>query len=116
MVFNWLTLLHAVEDSPYMIGVLPSCVEVRAAEPRLLVQRLELPRARLLSPVISKHGRIYVASASHIWCLHLVPVHQQLPRLLEDKHFQLAIELAVIAVFFVSVVIQLQFSSLLNFV
>lgn len=79
-----------------MVGVLPSCVEVRATEPpRVVVQRLELPRARLLSPVISKRGRIYVASLSHIWCLHLVPVHQQLPRLLEDKHFQLAIELAV---------------------
>nr|CAG4642300.1 EOG090X0131 [Evadne anonyx] len=89
------TPMYLVEDSPYMVGVLPSCVEVRATEPpRVVVQRLELPRARLLSPVISKRGRIYVASLSHIWCLHLVPVHQQLPRLLEDKHFQLAIELA----------------------
>nr|CAG4646809.1 EOG090X0131 [Megafenestra aurita]SVE92222.1 EOG090X0131 [Megafenestra aurita] len=83
-----------VEDSPYILGVLPSCVEVRAAEPRLLVQRLELSRARFMTPVISKHGQIYVASPSHVWCLHLVPVHLQLPRLLEDKHFQLAIQLA----------------------
>ena len=84
-----------MEDSPYVLGVLSSCIEVRAAEPRLLVQRLELPRARLLTPVISKHGQIYVASPSHVWCLHLVPAHQQLPRLLQDKHFQLAIQLAV---------------------
>nr|CAG4643012.1 EOG090X0131 [Ilyocryptus agilis] len=83
-----------VEDSPYILGVLPSCIEVRALEPRILVQRLELPRAKLLTPVMSKHGQIYVASSSHVWCLHLIPVHQQLPRLLEDKHFQLAIQLA----------------------
>ncbi len=78
-----------------MLGVLPSCVEVRAVEPRLLVQRLELARARLLCPVIYKHGQVYVASTSHIWCLHLVPAHQQLAPLLKDKHFQLAIQLAV---------------------
>lgn len=84
-----------MEDAPYILGVLPSCIEVRAIEPRLLVQRLELPRARLLSPVVSKHGQIYAASQSHIWCLHLVPAHQQLPPLLQDKHFQLAIQLAV---------------------
>ena len=88
-------LIFLVEDSPYMLGVLPSCIEVRAMEPRLLVQRLELPRARLLSPVVSKHGQVYAASTSHIWCLHLVPAHQQLAPLLEDKHFQLAIQLAV---------------------
>ena len=92
MFLVWFIL---VEDSPYILGVLSSCIEVRAAEPRLLVQRLELPRARLLTPVISKHGQIYVASPSHVWCLHLVPAHQQLPRLLQDKHFQLAIQLAV---------------------
>lgn len=48
-----------------------------------------------MTPVISSNGQIYVASPSHVWCLHLVPVHLQLPRLLEDKHFQLAIQLAV---------------------
>lgn len=79
-----------------MIGVLQTCLEVRSFEPRLLVQRLELNRAKFITPVISKHGQIYVASPSHVWCLHLVPVHQQLPRLLEDKLFQLAIQLAVI--------------------
>lgn len=84
-----------MEDSPYILGVLTSCIEIRAAEPRLLVQRLELPRARYMTSVISKNGQIYVASPSHVWCLHLVPVHLQLPRLLEDKHFQLAIQLAV---------------------
>nr|CAG4638944.1 EOG090X0131 [Daphnia magna]SVE82916.1 EOG090X0131 [Daphnia magna] len=86
--------LLLVEDSPYILGVLTSCIEIRAAEPRLLVQRLELPRARFMTPVISSNGQIYVASPSHVWCLHLVPVHLQLPRLLEDKHFQLAIQLA----------------------
>lgn len=89
-----------MEDAPYMLGVLPSCVEVLAVEPRITVQRLELPRAKLLAPVISKHGQIYVASASHVWCLHLVPAHQQLPKLLEDKHFQLAIQLAVSILFY----------------
>ncbi|EFX65321.1 hypothetical protein DAPPUDRAFT_219389 [Daphnia pulex] len=83
-----------VEDSPYILGVLTSCIEIRAAEPRLLVQRLELPKAKYMTSVISKNGQIYVASPSHVWCLHLVPVHLQLPRLLEDKHFQLAIQLA----------------------
>nr|CAG4651586.1 EOG090X0131 [Triops cancriformis] len=86
--------LEIVQDAPYLISVLPSYVEIRSLEPRLLIQRLELPRARFICSVPSRHGLIYCASPSHVWALQQVPVHKQLAPLLQEKHFELAIHLA----------------------
>nr|CAG4643717.1 EOG090X0131 [Lepidurus arcticus] len=86
--------LEIVQDTPYLVAVLPSYVEIRSLEPRLLIQRLELPRGRFLCSVPSRHGLMYCASPSHVWALQQVPVHKQLAPLLQEKHFELAIILA----------------------
>ena len=38
-------------------------------------------------------GLVYVASTQHIWCLKMVPVSKQIPKLLEEKQFELALTL-----------------------
>lgn len=40
-------------------------------------------------------GQVYVASTSHVWCLHAIPVNQQIPQLLSEKQFGLALKLVV---------------------
>nr|CAG4640626.1 EOG090X0131 [Eulimnadia texana] len=83
-----------VEDFPFILGLLPSCLEVRAMEPKILIQKIEFPKSRLVCKAQGRRGLIYVASSSHVWGLQLVPIHQQVAPLLADKHFQLAIQLA----------------------
>ncbi|XP_076052623.1 vacuolar protein sorting 39 [Oratosquilla oratoria] len=84
-----------VYDRPYLLAVLPKSVEIQTQEPRLSVQSLQLDKPRLLA--LSKNSKgpsqVFVASTSHVWCLHANPVSQQIPQLLIQKEFELALKL-----------------------
>ena len=67
--------LDMVHDQPYLLAVVNNQVEVRTDEPRILIQSLELPRARLAS--CSRHGKVFTASQNIVWCLRMVPVAEQ---------------------------------------
>uniref|UniRef100_A0A2R5L8B9 Putative vacuolar assembly/sorting n=1 Tax=Ornithodoros turicata TaxID=34597 RepID=A0A2R5L8B9_9ACAR len=81
-----------IQDYPYLLGALSSDIEVRTAEPRMLIQRAALSKPRFLIPC--KRGKLYLASSKDIWCLLQTPVHLRIPLLLRDKSFELALKLA----------------------
>ncbi len=84
--------LAVVQDLPYLLAVTPKAVEVKTEEPRLAIQTLDIPKARFITTC--KLGVVYVASQSQIWCLQMVPVAEQIPQLLLDKQFELAVILS----------------------
>lgn len=84
--------VNMVHDSPYLVSVLSKSVEIRCTEPRILIQTIEMPKPKLTS--CAGKGRVYVASQQHVYCLCMVPVGEQVPQLLKDKQFELAVTLA----------------------
>jgi Vam6/Vps39-like protein vacuolar protein sorting-associated protein 39 len=52
-----------------------------------------LQRARFL--IRGKQGLLFVASVSHLWCIQAVDVAEQTKHLLQEKNFQLALQLTV---------------------
>ncbi|KAL0603095.1 Vam6/Vps39-like protein [Plecturocebus cupreus] len=90
---NWTDIPVAMEHQPpYIIAVLPRYVEIRTFEPRLLVQSIELQRPRFITSGGS--NIIYVASNHFVWRLIPVPMATQIQQLLQDKQFELALQLA----------------------
>lgn len=90
---NWTDIPVAMEHQPpYIIAVLPRYVEIRTLEPRLLVQSTELQRPRFITSGGS--NIIYVASNHFVWRLIPVPMATQIQQLLQDKQFELALQLA----------------------
>lgn len=79
-------------DEPFILGVVGNQVEVKAHRPGLSIQTLELPKPKVICS--SDAGHVYVASASQIWRLRMVPVSTQIPQLLREKQFELAITLS----------------------
>ncbi|KAK7104918.1 vam6/Vps39-like protein [Littorina saxatilis] len=89
---NWSDIPIAIEHyPPYLVAVLPKFVEVRTIDPKLMIQNLQLPKARL---ICQGSGVIYVASQSNLWRLQSVPASQQIRDLLQNKQFELALKLA----------------------
>jgi len=86
------TPLDLVHDQPYLIGVLSKSIEIRTEEPRLLIQSVELLKPKLVSR--GKGGRLFCASQNQIWSLNMVSVAEQVPQLLRDKQFELAVMVA----------------------
>ncbi|KAF3845427.1 hypothetical protein F7725_008590 [Dissostichus mawsoni] len=94
---------------PYIIAVLPRYVEIRTFEPRLLVQSnilkktmmhdLPLSSLPLVSiPITLKlimQNIVYVASNHFVWRLVPVSIAIQIRQLLQDKQFELALQLAM---------------------
>ncbi|XP_045614549.1 vam6/Vps39-like protein [Procambarus clarkii] len=82
-------------NKPYLIAILSKTIEIKTAEPQITVQVLNLDKPRLLAVGQSSKGKsqVYIASASHVWCLHNVPINQQIPQLLAEKQFGLALKL-----------------------
>ncbi|GCC35802.1 hypothetical protein chiPu_0014290 [Chiloscyllium punctatum] len=78
--------------SPYIIAVLPRYVEIRTFEPRLLVQSVELQRPRFITS--GGPNIVYVASNHFVWRLVPVSIATQIRQLLQDKQFELALQLA----------------------
>ncbi|XP_030882273.1 vam6/Vps39-like protein [Leptonychotes weddellii] len=90
---NWTDIPVAMEHQPpYIVAVLPRYVEIRTFEPRLLVQSTELQRPRFITSGGS--NIIYVASNHFVWRLIPVPMATQIQQLLQDKQFELALQLA----------------------
>ncbi|KTG35359.1 hypothetical protein cypCar_00018423 [Cyprinus carpio] len=90
---NWTDIPVAMEHQPpYIIAVLPRYVEIRTLEPRLLVQSIELQRPRFLTSAGS--NVVYVASNHFVWRLVPISIASQIRQLLQDKQFELALQLA----------------------
>jgi len=81
-----------VHDQPYLISVLSKSIEIRTDEPSVLIQTVELPRPRLATR--AAQGRVYIAAQGLVWLLTMVPVAEQVPQLLRDKQFELAVTVA----------------------
>ncbi|KAM9707409.1 vam6/Vps39-like protein isoform 1-T1 [Menidia menidia] len=90
---NWTDIPIAMEHQPpYIIAVLPRYVEIRTFEPRLLVQSVELQRPRFITS--AGPNVVYVASNHFVWRLVPVSIASQIRQLLQDKQFELALQLA----------------------
>ncbi|XP_038584465.1 vam6/Vps39-like protein isoform X1 [Micropterus salmoides] len=90
---NWTDIPIAMEHQPpYIIAVLPRYVEIRTFEPRLLVQSVELQRPRFITSAGA--NIVYVASNHFVWRLVPVSIASQIRQLLQDKQFELALQLA----------------------
>lgn len=90
---NWTDIPVAMEHQPpYIIAVLPRYVEIRTFEPRLLVQSVELQRPRFITS--AGPSVVYVASNHFVWRLVPVSISSQIRQLLQDKQFELALQLA----------------------
>ncbi|XP_029454494.1 vam6/Vps39-like protein [Rhinatrema bivittatum] len=90
---NWTDIPMAMEHQPpYIIAVLPRYVEIRTFEPRLLVQNIELQRPRFVTS--GGNNIVYVASNHFVWRLVPVSIATQIQQLLQDKQFELALQLA----------------------
>ncbi|GAB6031743.1 Vam6/Vps39-like protein [Chamberlinius hualienensis] len=83
--------INMEHDNPYFVSILPKCIEVRNIDPRMLIQTIELPKARLIAQC--SRGRLIVASNTHIWALTAMPISEQIPALVIDGHFELALKL-----------------------
>ncbi|KAJ4921085.1 hypothetical protein JOQ06_021932 [Pogonophryne albipinna] len=91
---NWTDIPIAMEHQPpYIIAVLPRYVEIRTFEPRLLVQSVELQRPRFITS--AGQNIVYVASNHFVWRLVPVSIAIQIRQLLQDKQFELALQLAM---------------------
>nr|XP_020459844.1 vam6/Vps39-like protein isoform X2 [Monopterus albus] len=91
---NWTDIPIAMEHQPpYIIAVLPRYVEIRTFEPRLLVQSVELQRPRFITS--AGPNIVYVASNHFVWRLVPVSIASQIRQLLQDKQFELALQLAM---------------------
>ncbi|KAK2723616.1 hypothetical protein QYM36_002081, partial [Artemia franciscana] len=86
-----------VEDSPYLVGVLPDSLEVHSFEPWIQIQSVEAIKVKHLCSVTGKRGVLFAASPSQIWRLTSIPVHVQLPALMSEKLFGLATKLATMS-------------------
>lgn len=89
-----------VWDEPYAIGLLPNGVEVRCvfdasnSMKDTFIQSLpEIQKARYL--VRSKKGTIFAASITQLYCIQVVDIQKQCQSLLQQKKFQLALQLTV---------------------
>nr|XP_013997373.1 unnamed protein product [Salmo salar] len=91
---NWTDIPIDMEHQPpYIIAVLPRYVEIRTFEPRLLVQSVELQRPRFITS--AGPNIVYVASNHFVWRLVPVSIASQIRQLLQDKQFELALQLAM---------------------
>ncbi|XP_076463553.1 vam6/Vps39-like protein [Babylonia areolata] len=89
---NWSEIPLAIEHfPPYLVAILPKYVEVRTIDPKLMIQNLQLNKARLICQC---SGVMYVASKNNLWRLQPLPSSQQIRDLLQIKQFELALKLA----------------------
>ncbi|KAH8360113.1 hypothetical protein KR093_010845 [Drosophila rubida] len=90
-------LLGLVWDEPFAIGRTKNAIEIRSLVGKeTLVQSLpELKNTKFL--VRSDKGTIFAAASSELWCIRMVDIPKQREELLQQKKFQLAIELTDIS-------------------
>ncbi|XP_073823691.1 vacuolar protein sorting 39 isoform X1 [Musca autumnalis] len=95
------SLLALVWDEPFVVGRVSNGIEIRCLEANginkdTLVQSIpELSKTKHL--VRSGRGTIFAAAISELWCIRMVDISVQRQQLLQQKKFQLAIELTNIS-------------------
>ncbi|XP_017104995.2 vam6/Vps39-like protein isoform X1 [Drosophila bipectinata] len=91
------SILGLVWDEPYVIGRVNQSIEVRSLMGKdTLVQIIpELVKTRFL--VRASQGIIFAAAISELWCIRLVDIPTQREQLIQQRKFQLAIELTQIS-------------------
>lgn len=89
-----------VEDSPYLIALLPNnMMEIRTADPRLLIQKIDelasttTGKLKHLFKCGDKKGFLFVCSNKDLYCLVARPIDQQTSQLIQSKEFDLAKQL-----------------------
>lgn len=93
VALSWTAIpLAMVYQAPYIIAILPTCIEVRSIEPRILIQSSEILKPKLIC--CGSQQQIYVASSTSIWRLSSIPVTTQIKQLLAKKEFELSLHLA----------------------
>lgn len=91
--------LWTVWDNPYAVALVNNVVEVRVLDQsgsnkETFIQTLsDLNKARLL--IRAKKGLLFAASVSQLWCIEMVDITKQTNTLLQQKKFQLALQLTV---------------------
>ncbi|EDW95878.1 vam6/Vps39-like protein [Drosophila yakuba] len=90
-------LLDLVWDEPFAVGRVNNAIEVRCLVGKdTLVQTIpELQKTKFL--VHADKGTIFAAATSELWCIRMVEIPIQRQQLLQQKKFQLAIELTQIS-------------------
>ncbi|XP_017141940.1 vam6/Vps39-like protein [Drosophila miranda] len=90
-------LLDLVWDDPFAVGRVNNAIEVRSLVGKdTLVQSIpELEKTRFL--VHADKGTIFAAATSELWCIRHVEIPIQRQQLLQQKKFQLAIEVTQIS-------------------
>lgn len=81
-------------DEPYLVALLNDAVEVRTIQPTLLVQTMKISGAQLICYCSS--GVIYISTGYQIYRVQSIPVARQIKMLLDERQFQLALQLCVI--------------------
>lgn len=88
-----------VWDNPYAVALVNNILEVRILDQSgsnkdTFIQTLtELNKARLL--IRAKKGLLFAASVTQLWCIEMVDITKQTNTLLQQKKFQLALQLTV---------------------
>lgn len=91
--------VFVVWDEPYAVGLLPNGIEIRVLDASgsmkdTFIQLLsEVQKARHLAR--SKKGLLFAASMSQLYCIQGVDIQKQCQSLLQQKKFQLALQLTV---------------------
>ncbi len=78
---------------PYIIGVLPNCIEIRNIYTRSLAQRVAIKGGQC----ITKKGRLFIATATTLHTLIQYPLTDQVEQLLELQDFKGALALATVS-------------------
>lgn len=92
-------IVWIVWDEPYAIGLLSTGIEVRVLDAsgsmkHTFIQTLsDIQKARHL--VRSKKGLLFAASVTQLYCIRGVDIQKQCQSLLQQKKFQLALQLTV---------------------
>lgn len=92
---EWSDIPTALQwDKPYALGLLSDCIEIQTIEPVGIIQTIgNLPKVRLI--IRCTQGLLYAASVSSVWCISAIDIPIQRKVLLENKQFQLALQLTV---------------------
>ncbi|XP_043220624.1 vam6/Vps39-like protein [Amphibalanus amphitrite] len=90
---TWSKVPHALlYDAPYLVALCAAHVEVQTVEPRRHIQTISWEAPRFMARTGA--GQMVLASASHLWLLRAVAVGTQVNSLVQQRQFQLALELA----------------------
>lgn len=85
-------------DAPYLLVSIGDKVYVRTVETfdgRPVVRQEIVTESKVTKMFSNQNGLIHATSAVDVWRLTAVPFIKQIKRLLEEKHFPLALRLAV---------------------